>query len=58
MAGAFFATVNAANRYAVLWRIQTTVKAEPRAKRIAQIVEMLGRGEAVHVFKPKMTGKD
>jgi uncharacterized protein YdeI (YjbR/CyaY-like superfamily) len=52
-AKAFFATVNAANRYAVLWRIQTAVKAETRAKRIAQLVEMLGRGETVHVFKPK-----
>ena len=30
-AKAFFATINAANRYAVLWRIQTAVKAETRA---------------------------
>jgi uncharacterized protein YdeI (YjbR/CyaY-like superfamily) len=34
-AKAFFATINAANRYAVLWRIQTAVKPETRAKRIA-----------------------
>jgi len=47
-AKAFFATVNAANRYAVLWRIQTAVKAETRARRIAQLVDMLGRGEAIH----------
>lgn len=52
-AKAFFATVNAANRYAVLWRIQTAVKAETRARRIAQLVEMLARGETVHIFKPK-----
>jgi uncharacterized protein YdeI (YjbR/CyaY-like superfamily) len=49
----FFATINAANRYAVLWRIQTAVKPETRARRIAQLVDMLERGETVHPFKPK-----
>jgi len=49
----FFATVNASNRYAVLWRVQTAVKPETRARRIAQLVEMLARGEVVHIFKPK-----
>lgn len=52
-AKAFFATINATNRYAVLWRIQTAVKAETRARRIGQLVEMLARGETVHIFKPK-----
>src|SRR3954453_17818073 len=52
-AKAFFATINAANRYAVLWRIQTAVKSETRAKRIAQLVEMLARGEVIHIFKPR-----
>ena len=51
-AKAFFATISAANRYAVLWRIQTAVKAETRARRIAQLVEMLARGETIHIFKP------
>lgn len=51
-AKAFFATINAANRYAVLWRIQTAVKAETRARRIARLVEMLARGETIHDFKP------
>ena len=51
-AKAFFATINAANRYAVLWRIQTAVKAETRARRIAQLVEMLARGKTIHTFKP------
>ena len=49
----FFATVNASNRYAVLWRVQTAVKPETRTKRIAQLVDMLARGEVVHLFKPK-----
>lgn len=58
MAKAFFSTINATNRYAVLWRIQTAVKPETRARRIAQLVEMLARGETVHVFKPKVEAKD
>lgn len=52
-AEAFFATINAANRYAVLWRIQTAVKPETRARRVAQLVEMLARGETIHIFKPR-----
>jgi len=52
-AKAFFASINAANRYAVLWRIQTAVKAETRAKRVAQLVAMLARGELIHASKPK-----
>ena len=49
----FFATINASNRYAILWRVQTAVKPQTRAKRIAQLLEMLARGEVVHTFKPK-----
>jgi uncharacterized protein YdeI (YjbR/CyaY-like superfamily) len=52
-AKAFFSTIDAANRYAVLWRIQTAVKPETRARRVAQLVAMLARGETVHIFKPK-----
>ena len=52
-AKAFFATINASNRYAVTWRVQTAVKPETRARRIAQLVEMLARGEVIHIFKPK-----
>ena len=52
-AKAFFATVNATNRYAVLWRVQTAAKPETRARRIAQLVDKLARGEVVHIFKPK-----
>jgi uncharacterized protein YdeI (YjbR/CyaY-like superfamily) len=51
-AKAFFAAINAANRYAVLWRIQTAVKPETRARRIAKLVEMLARGETIHLVKP------
>jgi len=55
-AKAFFATVNATNRYAVLWRVQTAVKPETRARRIAQLVDKLARGEVLHIFKPKDKG--
>ena len=44
----FFAGLNSANRYAFLWRIHTAKKPETRAKRIAQFIEMLERGEKLH----------
>jgi uncharacterized protein YdeI (YjbR/CyaY-like superfamily) len=47
-AAAFFAMLDARNRYAVLWRVQTAKKAETRRKRIAELVAMLARGEKVH----------
>jgi uncharacterized protein YdeI (YjbR/CyaY-like superfamily) len=47
-ASAFFATLNAANRYAILWRVHTAKKAETRARRIADFVEMLARNEKLH----------
>lgn len=53
LAKAFFAGLNASNRYAILWRIQTAAKAETRARRIEQLVAMLARGETIHIFKPR-----
>ncbi len=47
-AAAFFRSLDAKNRYAVLWRVQTAKKAETRQKRIAGLVAMLARGEKVH----------
>jgi uncharacterized protein YdeI (YjbR/CyaY-like superfamily) len=47
-AKAFFGTLDRANRYAILWRIQTVKKAETRARRIREFVEMLERREKVH----------
>lgn len=47
-AAAFFSTLDATNRYAVLFRIHTAKKAETRARRIAQFVEMLGRHKKLH----------
>ena len=47
-AKAFFATLNSANRYAILFRIQTAKKVETRAKRIQQFVEMLEKNEKLY----------
>lgn len=47
-AAAFFAKLDSANRYAVLWRIQTARSAEMRAKRIAEIIAMLKKQETFH----------
>ena len=47
-AKAFFATLNSVNRYAILFRIHNAKKAETRARRIQQFVEMLERGEKIH----------
>ncbi|PRC92590.1 YdeI/OmpD-associated family protein [Solimicrobium silvestre] len=44
----FFETLDKTNRYAVLFRIQTAKKAETRARRILQFVQMLERHEKLH----------
>ncbi|WP_114210983.1 YdeI/OmpD-associated family protein [Acidisarcina polymorpha] len=47
-AQAFFESLNRANRYAVLWRIQTVKRVETRIRKIEQLVAMLERGEKFH----------
>jgi uncharacterized protein YdeI (YjbR/CyaY-like superfamily) len=47
-AKAFFETLNSANRYAIIWRLQTAKRAETRTKRLRQFVEMLERREKLH----------
>jgi uncharacterized protein YdeI (YjbR/CyaY-like superfamily) len=44
----FFATLTGANRYAVLYRVNTAKNAKTRADRIAKFVAMLARGETIH----------
>lgn len=46
-AAAFFETLKGANRYGILYRIQTAAKPETRARRIADFVAMLGRRETL-----------
>lgn len=47
-AKAFFATLKSAERYSFLFRIYNAKKAETRAKRIQQFLEMLERNEKIH----------
>ncbi len=44
----FFETLDRANRYSIIYRVNDAKRTETRARRIAQFVEMLGRGETIH----------
>lgn len=43
-----FARLDRANRYAVLYRITTARRPDTRARRIAQLVDMLAQGKTIH----------
>jgi len=47
-AKSFFETLNKANRFAIVWRLQTAKRPETREKRMAMILEMLKKGEKFH----------
>lgn len=47
-AKAFFASLNKANVYAIVYRLQTARKPETRERRMKKIFEMLTRGEKFH----------
>jgi uncharacterized protein YdeI (YjbR/CyaY-like superfamily) len=47
-ARAFFEKLDGANRYAILYRVQTAKKPETRAERITRFVAMCARGETIH----------
>jgi uncharacterized protein YdeI (YjbR/CyaY-like superfamily) len=44
----FFATISRINRYAILYRIQTVKRAETRARKIEQYVQMLAEHKTIH----------
>jgi uncharacterized protein YdeI (YjbR/CyaY-like superfamily) len=50
-ASAFFATLNARNRYAILFRIQNAKKPATRARKIEEFIDRLNRGEAIHPWR-------
>jgi len=52
-ARAFFQTLDGANLYAVLFRIQTVKRVETRARKMRQFIEMLERNERIH--EPRKT---
>jgi uncharacterized protein YdeI (YjbR/CyaY-like superfamily) len=47
-AAAFFKTLEARNRYAVLFRVHAPKRAETRARKVRELVRMLERGEKIH----------
>jgi uncharacterized protein YdeI (YjbR/CyaY-like superfamily) len=47
-AAKFFATLKGANRYAILYRISSAKRPETRARKVAEYVAMLERGETIH----------
>jgi len=47
-ARAFFAALDSANRYAILYRIHDAKKPETRARRIEKLVAMLADGKKIH----------
>lgn len=48
-AKAFFDTLEKANVYAIIYRLQNSKKAETRQRWIIRIVGMLSRGEKFHI---------
>ena len=45
---AFFKTLNKANSYAIVWRLQTAKKEETRARRKKALLDMLSNGKRLH----------
>ncbi|WP_307433268.1 YdeI/OmpD-associated family protein [Labrys monachus] len=50
----FFATLDAANRYAILHRLHQAKKPETRARKLHDFIAMLGRGEMIHPAKKRL----
>ena len=50
-AAEFFKSLDRANRYAILWRIQTVKKAETRIRKIVHFIAMLEKQEKIHPAK-------
>jgi uncharacterized protein YdeI (YjbR/CyaY-like superfamily) len=55
-ARAFFETLDSANRYAILYRVQAAKKPETRAARIERFVGMCARHETLHPPRRAKTG--
>jgi uncharacterized protein YdeI (YjbR/CyaY-like superfamily) len=55
-ARAFFETLDAANRYAILYRVQTAKKPETRAERITRFVALCERHKTIHPRRQTKSG--
>lgn len=47
-ARAMFELLTSSNRYSILYRVTTAKRADTRARRVEQLVDMLARGETIH----------
>ncbi|MGD9737350.1 MAG: YdeI family protein [Solirubrobacterales bacterium] len=47
-AAAFFAQLDGANRYAILYRLEEAKRPQTRERRLRKFVAMLARGERIH----------
>jgi uncharacterized protein YdeI (YjbR/CyaY-like superfamily) len=56
-ASLFFAEIDGANRYAILFRIQNAKKPETRARKIREFIQMLERRELIHQPRQKASRK-
>ena len=52
----FFETLDGANRYAILYRVQTAKKPETRAERIKRFVAQCARHETIHPPRQTKSG--
>ncbi|HEY6457592.1 MAG TPA: YdeI/OmpD-associated family protein [Steroidobacteraceae bacterium] len=52
----FFETLDGANRYAILYRVQTAKKPETRAERITRFVALCARHETIHPRRQTKSG--
>lgn len=52
VAAAFFATLDSANRYAIVYRVEEPKRPETRARRIAKLIAMPEAGGRIHPSGP------
>jgi uncharacterized protein YdeI (YjbR/CyaY-like superfamily) len=52
-AAATFEMLDAANRYAIIYRLNSVKQQETRERKLAQYIGMLSRGESIHRRKPR-----
>lgn len=56
-ASRFFGTLDRANRYAIIYRVNDAKRPDTRARRIETFVQMLARGETLHPVKKAAKGR-
>lgn len=52
-AAATFETLNAADRYAIVYRLNAVKQLKTRKRKLAEYIDMLSRGESIHARKPR-----